>query len=343
MVPRWLIEMTGNPKREGRFGFVKTDNGVEERTHSFDQFTFPACEACNNEFAYLEGQVKPIIERILSCGEITTEELSLTMDWFDKVRVGIWLGMVILDRAHMEKNPLLNVTPNFHIKSRIGRLDRALIIERFVSSQKRLCIGGAESFSFLLTPSAFNLTINDMCFTSISSVFLVARRLGFPYPTHSFLKPDRDDIGFNVVQGRERVINPIIRRNIKEFGHIFYQPIFSSDLADGQIEEYDSPYVVNHSIDFQNGKGNIFEQREGTHFEYGNGNKIKIKPSRIYNEEEFAVRSLINIYEWQNWITDFHKPDTGSLTSDQRRFIKRRFNLGKKYNKGLIEHYRKML
>lgn len=343
VVPRWLIQMTGNPKRQARFGLVKTHSGIEERSHSFDQFTFPACEACNNEFANMEDQVKPIIERILTCGDITAEELSLIMDWLDKVRVGVWLGMVILDRAQLRKNPLLRVEPNFHIKDRIGRFDRGLIIERFMSSQKRLCIGGAESFSFLLTPSAFNLTINNMCFTSISSVFMVARRLGFPYPTRSFLKPGRDEIGFNIVDGRERVMNPIIRRNVKEVGHIFYQPMFSNDLGDGNMEEYNSLYVTKHSIDPKKGKGNIFEQLEGAHYEYSESDEIKIKPRKVYHEKEFAVRSLINIYEWQNWVADLHKPDTSSLSTDQKRFIKQRFNLGKRYNKRMIQHYRKML
>ncbi len=343
VIPRWLIEMTGNPKRQASFGFEKRAGGIEDRIFAFDQFTFPACNVCNNEFADLEGQVKPIIETIITGGSITTEMLSICLDWFDKVRVGIWLGMIMLDKTHTNPELALKVEPHFHIKSRIGQFDRMLIIEKFKSDRKKLNMGGIESFSFQLAPTAFTLTINNVCFTNISTVFLASRRLGFPYPTHSFLHKDRDEMGFNVVNGRNRIMNPIIRKNIRENGRIFIQPMFANDLSESHIEEYNSAYVKDHSLDYKKGIGTIFEQRSRHNVEYSSGENITFNIDESLYEREFMIRSLVNIYEWQNWITSLHTPDVSDLTQDQKRFIKFRFGLGQKYNKKLIKHYEKML
>lgn len=314
--------MTGNPKRQASFGFKIGKDGIEDRTFAFDQFTFPACNICNNDFAELEGQVKPIIETIIAGGSITTEMMSICLDWFDKVRVGIWLVMIMLDKIHTSPEPVLKVEPHFHIKSRIGQFDRVLIIEKIKSKRKALNMGGVESFSFKLAPTAFTLTINNICFTSISTVFLASRRLGFPYPTHSFLSKDRDEIGFNVVNGRNRVMTPIIRKNIRENGRIFIQPMFGNGLAESQIEEYDSEYVKTHSLDYEKGIGTIFEQHPGCYSEYSVGDNIKFDIKESLNEREFMTRSVINIYEWQNWLTSFHTPDVSDLIAGQKEFIK---------------------
>lgn len=343
VVPRWLIEMTGNPKRQANFGFKKGTDGIEDRIFAFDQFTFPACNKCNNEFSKLEGQVKPIIETIITGGSITTEMMSICLDWFDKVRIGIWLGIIMLDKTHTDPEPVLKVDPNFHIKSRIGQFDRVLIVEKIRSDRKALNMGGVESFSFKLAPTAFTLTINNVCFTSLSTVFLASRRLGFPYPTHSFLSKDRDEMGFNVVNGKKRVMNPIIRKNIRENGRIFIQPMFGNGLARSHIEEYDSEYVKNHSLDYEKGIGTIFEQHRGSYTEYSTGNNITLDMDESLHEREFMTRSLINIYDWQNWLTSFHTPDVSDLTGDQKRFIKFRFGLGRRYNKKLIKHYETIL
>ncbi|WP_415897989.1 hypothetical protein ACMXYX_06645 [Neptuniibacter sp. QD72_48] len=335
--------MTGNPKRQASFGFKKSADGIEDRIFAFDQFTFPACNICNNEFADLEGQVKPIIETIITGGSITTEMLSICLDWFDKVRVGIWLGMIMLDKTHTNPELALKVEPHFHIKSRIGQFDRMLIIEKFKSDRKKLNMGGIESFSFQLAPTAFTLSINNVCFTNISTVFLASRRLGFPYPTHSFLYKDRDEMGFDVVNGRNRIMNPIIRKNIRENGRIFIQPMFANDLSESHIEEYNSAYVKDHSLDYKKGIGTIFEQCSRDYVEYSSGEDITFNIDENLYEREFTIRSLINIYEWQNWITSLHTPDVSDLTADQKRFIKFRFGLGQKYNKKLIKHYEKML
>ncbi|MBT3144869.1 hypothetical protein [Neptunomonas phycophila] len=343
VIPQWLIGMTGNPKREGNFGFKKTGNGAELRKFAFDQFTFPACDSCNNEYSTLEANAKPIIERILNDGRVTAKEMALFLDWLDKVRVGIWLGLILLDKTHLDENVLARVEPQFHIKKRIGQFDRLLIVEKFESKMTRLSIGGVDSFAFRTTPSAFKLTINNVCFTNISSMFLVSHRLGFPYPSKLFLSQNREELGVKLEDGTCRIKSPVLRKNIKEKGVMYVQPMFPNLLTDSKLDEYDSEYVKAHSLDYEAGAGNIFEQLSCGVKEYS-GDELIFPTCQVQaNENSFQIRSLVNIYEWQNWILDNFSPDVSDLTEDQKRFIKSRFKSATKINNMFISHYNAML
>ena len=55
VIPKWLIELTGDPKREAFFGIDAVSEKKGPRVFSFDSFTFPACEQCNTDFAALES------------------------------------------------------------------------------------------------------------------------------------------------------------------------------------------------------------------------------------------------------------------------------------------------
>ena len=71
------------------------------------KFAFPACGRCNVIYSTLESEVKPILLKILDGIEIRSEELSLFLDWLDKVRVGLWLGMKQLD-DYDDNSPMVN-------------------------------------------------------------------------------------------------------------------------------------------------------------------------------------------------------------------------------------------
>jgi hypothetical protein len=93
VVPRWLIELTGDPKRIARFGYRHLENGnIVQRYYSFDAFKFPACKSCNETYGILEENVKKIIIRILAEEALSELEFNTLLDWFDKVRIGLWLG-----------------------------------------------------------------------------------------------------------------------------------------------------------------------------------------------------------------------------------------------------------
>ena len=87
VVPQWLIHMT---KREK--GDVFSLYPDAKMHLPFMRFTFPACTECNSKYSRMEAMVKPVLERVLSGQSISGADASLLMDWFDKVRIGLWLS-----------------------------------------------------------------------------------------------------------------------------------------------------------------------------------------------------------------------------------------------------------
>ena len=337
VIPRWLIELTGDPKRKVNLGLVKNfETGFKRREYAFDQFTFPACEGCNNKYASLEAEVKSIIEGILSEQFVSTEEVSLLLDWLDKVRVGLWLGMNQLDKNYA------GVDPNFHIETRISQYDRMLIVEKSNGLRQKLNFGGIDTLSFALTPSAFVLIINNYYFTNISYMFLLVRRLGFPYPTRMYINSGEERVEASFSKGRERIMLPVLRKAIKEKGTILYQPMYRGGLIDGDMSEYLSDYVKNHSMDVENGIGNVFLDLRGRLAEYTKGQRFSLTPDHIHDDERLFITSAINICEWQNWLTQF-LPSTERLSCKRKQYVQSRFRAGIKINNMLIKHHKSML
>ena len=123
VLPQWLIELTGNPKRAAKFGYKHLEKGrFVERKFSFNDFKFPACKSCNQDFAKLEADAKDIAQKIIYEDFLSESEWSTLLDWFDKIRIGLWLGYLYLD-----KNPLA-ISPHYHIEHRIRQHDRMLAI-----------------------------------------------------------------------------------------------------------------------------------------------------------------------------------------------------------------------
>lgn len=338
VVPKWLIELTGDPSRNANFGFSKntTVKALEPRTFAFDRFTFPACSACNQKFSRLEANVKSTMMSVLSGGMISAPALSELLDWFDKVRIGLWLGMRVLDKD------VANVEPNFHIETRLGQHDRLLIVEKSDYSGKRLNFVGVDTISFALTPSAFMLIVNDYHFTNVSSLFLCARRLGFPYAQSMRLHPEREETEVELASGRERVMRPIMRRAIAEKGSAVYQPMFKAGLV-GEIHElYDSEYVREHSLRYSDGVGNLFLESLGGVDEIYQDNKVCLDPGETQATRVLNIRSGINILEWQLWLHE-QLPNMDLLSQEQRRYIKARFGGADRVNRALLQHYRKMI
>jgi hypothetical protein len=181
VIPQWLIELTGEPNRIAQFGdkdLTKPELG--KRTFSFDSLRFPACESCNTRYAELEGYVKPIIQRLINEDSLSAPEFHYLLDWFDKIRVGLWLGFRYLDKDKA------GVTPNFYIDQRIGINDRMFVVFKGDGNRKGLNFFGCDQPSFTYTPSCFGLRINNYCFINISCFELLARRIGFPYIPEPF-------------------------------------------------------------------------------------------------------------------------------------------------------------
>jgi hypothetical protein len=114
VLPRWLIGLTGDPGRKVYLGREWTSPELKERIYSLSSFTFPACEACNTEYSELETRAKSIMQSLLALLPVSAGDFDVLLDWFDKVRTGLWVGLLYLNRNYR------GLTPQFYIKSRIA-------------------------------------------------------------------------------------------------------------------------------------------------------------------------------------------------------------------------------
>jgi len=213
-----------------------------------------------------------------------------------------------------------------------------------VTQATRLNLGGVDSLLFQITPSAFTLTVNNYCLTNISYMFIVSRRLGFPYPKKMYYLEDGIEAVADMSYGMERVLSPVIRKAIEEKGKIFFQPIFKGGLVSGEhiIKLYDTEYVKAHSIDHDNGIGDIFQENNGKILHYKKGDLISLEPHPVFSENELGIRSAINIRNWQKWLLTLN-PNNEGLNVDHQKYIKDRNSLGLQLNIQMTEHLKRLL
>ena len=120
VIPQWLIRMTSRERKD-----VFSLHPDHDKHIPFIQFKFPACTTCNTKYAHMEALAKPVIEKVLAGQSISGSEASLLMDWFDKVRVGLWLTNMFYDKKLKH-----DVMPHFFIDSRVAKTDRMLSIQK---------------------------------------------------------------------------------------------------------------------------------------------------------------------------------------------------------------------
>ncbi|MFN3779244.1 MAG: hypothetical protein ACK4SI_09645 [Brevundimonas aurantiaca] len=244
--------MTGDPKRRVVLG-VNHSDARPIRVFAFDQFTFPACDACNNAYSHLESVVAPIVVKLRQKEAVSELEVDTLLDWLDKVRIGLWLGTRYLN------NNLAEVDPLFHITSRMGQSDRALFITH-TDAADGLTVCGVYSLMFALMPSVFGLRINDMLLVSASTDLMISKSLGFPYASHRWAT-EGVEVGLTVQPGTERV-SPI------DFGAQYrfpalkiFQPMYRKHLAVG-MQQHRSEYIRGHSLNPLYGRGRVLVQSD---------------------------------------------------------------------------------
>lgn len=147
VIPQWLIRATGNPTRKVYLGRDWSSLDLKPRVYSLSAFTFPACEACNSEFAALEASAKSIVEHLLASQPVSANDFDILLNWFDKVRVALWMGLLYLNKNHRD------VDPQFYIKSRVASRDRFLVIYQDQNELDGISICGVESPIFQVMPS----------------------------------------------------------------------------------------------------------------------------------------------------------------------------------------------
>ncbi len=259
VIPQWLIHLTGNPHRQVYLGRKWASPKLDKREFSFDSFAFPACDKCNSAFSNLETRAKSIVETILDRGSLTSYHWDTFLDWLDKVRIGIWLGMIYLNQNH------LAIAPGFHIGDRLGSKDRFVIVYEIEDDgDKGVGWGNTESPLFGHMPSCFTLIIDNLIFLNASCDFLFSERFGFPFLKN---RRHREEGGMwgDLVEGTETLQFPLVRRHFRPGGTQLFQPMFQHNFLQQDNSDpvdvsdlYNTPYVRFHCMDFTPEGGKCF-------------------------------------------------------------------------------------
>lgn len=252
IIPQWLIKQTGDPNRKVMILPFITDSKPEHI--NFTDLCFPAHRSCNNEHAKLENKAKSTINKILKSASVNANEINSLLKWFDKVRIGLWLGYNSM--LHPDKQ----IKPHFHINQRANKADRILIIEKMHHLGDRVNFCGAEAPIFKYMPSAFLLCINDYIFTNASTHGLCSHNLGFPSFDYLATGANGQLESSKIVLPRNKIKEPVIKYiKTNKDSIIIYQVIFKEILQ--YCHECGSAYVQEHSLDYKNGIGGIFVQK----------------------------------------------------------------------------------
>lgn len=315
VIPQWLIRMTG---REQKPAAESQNNNIP-----FMRFTLPACSACNTRYSGWEARVKGVVEKVLADAPIDATEIDLLLDWFDKVRIGLW-------HASYNLNPkLYDFEPKIYIDNRIGKTDRMLIVERLDTTGRGILMNGIETPIFTYSPSVFQMVINNYSFTNVSAVNLVSQKLGFPTVKDlTFVENGRLFCGLN--KGTNKAVLPILRAvNPLPNQTIIYQPIFNQFLPS---PFYDNDYIRTHSVNYDAGHGGIFYQQNCGPLKYMEPyNKLHLSRTQALPWENLndICRRMFNLQIIINQMPI--KMDYGNLAINQalqhERYERSKFNM----------------
>jgi len=335
-----LIELTGDPKRTVRLGDDKTKDGYPARMFSFDQFKFPSCTSCNDEFSNLETQAKTIIDKIMLLDNVSAAELSVLLDWFDKLRIGIWLGFFYLDKN------FVGINPKFYIRQRMGEHDRLLCIYRARSERECLHFIGFDTPSFYFAPCCFTLRINSFSFFNLSYMFLFARRMGLPYGSEAYYLPNEED-PYNYItevsgtEGIQRIMTPLLRKLFCIQGTELYQPMFPH-LVKQETAFYDNDYVRNMSMNWEGGVGKIFKQDGLSLLEYPHEPTKDWLPLKTYDINSMAKSVVQQTFEWQIYINE-NTPSMDRIPKEEQKYWLKVRKVWNGFNRKQIERVKKMI
>lgn len=325
VIPQWLIELTGDPKRTIRIAY-QYGNDFKPIDFSISSLVFPACENCNNVFSSLEDVAKRVVLKFLANEAVSELEVNALLNWFDKVRIGLWLGYFNLD-------DFMRVNPKFHIAQRMAAKDRVLFVYKSDVMSQGLIMTGIQTPVFRMIPSCFGLCINDTFFLNASFDSLVSRRLGFPFIAdwHSLKGQKYDQAMY--ARGRNRITSPVLRFPYPVGATGFYQPIFRETpftIADG---DWSNSYVEENSLDLGQGLGNIFwSKATSVARRFPKGESKAWVPDLRFDHRLMVDNHRRNVLGLQSFIVDL-VPGTGDLPtgeSDSREGFK---TLAKKFNR----------
>ena len=319
VMPEWLLKMTGDPKRTLKMPFQASLRPGLSDEMSYDALKFPACEKCNRNFSVLEGQARTIVAKMLNSDGLSADELSVFLDWLDKVRTGLWLGGL-----YLIGNPT-GIRPNFHIRSRTGAKDRMVVIFRSSEGPRGLSFFGTVLPLFWYHPVCFSLSINHIFFLNVSTDFLFARRLGFPYPKNESMTAE-GWVSAELTPGLERSILPLLNFNYGSEGTEIFQPMYHHRLMREKGESieqlYQSEYVRNLSLSQGQGIGKPLLQEGKTLRPYPGNCPDEWLPKKKFNFEELLRVIPITTLRLQADLIDH-----ATATKEQRKTYRRLRNV----------------
>jgi hypothetical protein len=296
VIPQWLSKYLDRYQAECDLSPV-TDLKIP-----FSRLTFPACEKCNSADSKLEAEAKNVIEKLMESKSVTGAEINVLLDWFDKLRTGIWLGQLMLAK----KIDLID--PNFYINDRIGTQDRMLIIERVDGLGQGLGLVGSNTELFTYMPSVFQVCFHDVLITSASTPGLVSSKLGFPRLSKVQKFGWHESIA-TITKGTSKTVHPVVMNIDATDKTIIYQPIFKGFVSHTNL--YNTQYVQQHSYDANAGLGGIFVQRNNNAIRYLNpDDKVTLMPKmqpkysegkslkRVYDLQYHLLKNLNDINSW---------------------------------------------
>lgn len=174
VLPKWLIEYTGDKKREIDLHVSTSLWEQKKQTLAFDNLVFPACEECNNSFSVMEQEVQKIFYNLSDGLKINNDEAEILLDWFDKIRVGMWLGGL------MWSSNWMGIAPNYRIVKRNGLTDRIIYIGCSQEKASGLNFSNITDPIFMGNPQFFLMRVNNHSFLSLSGVGIAGGAMGLP-------------------------------------------------------------------------------------------------------------------------------------------------------------------
>lgn len=259
VIPKWLIELTGDPDRQINFPLFRL-KGETPPGLTFQGLAFPACSKCNAHYSHLESQAKNALKTIISGGVISESAVDAFLDWLDKVRIGLWLGLQLI-----EKNPF-EILPRFHIATRLGMRDRFAAFYRIGDQLRGLNLLGMNTPAFHFYPSCFGLVINNLAILNGSDIFLFSKRVGFPYPNGRL--PAGELSKLDLLPGTSRLQTPLLRIPYLRSDLEVFQPMFADGSLQGSRQLYENEFVRSLALDFDAGRGKPLVQNGRTVSEY---------------------------------------------------------------------------
>ena len=329
VIPKWLIELTGNSKRYGFFGFYLEEKGLKEMYLSFDQFTFPACNKCNKIYGKLEAKIKHVILELLDEKPLDSKDINLILTWFDKVRIGLWLGSLYY-------NNLLGIDPNFYINQGTFSRDRMILVYKNKHFKKRLNFLGVHH-AFQMHPICFTLIINNFAFTNIAKNLLLSEGFGLAVPQEEMVFSRGSEI--EIKKGSQKISYPLVDFNFDGNCTEFYQPNFNKFYAKNIFPIVDNEHREKIFINKTSLIGNIYSQKKGSLFKYPNKkSKLWVPPSFNISFLEFFRTIGMQTLNIQN---HYLKKKKRTFDPKLEPEFKKQKEFALKYNNLLLERFEK--